>query len=1248
MIRTVMGNMGTIVRDDQKRHMMKGVFSVLLLAIPFVHSFIAQAVQKTELIVQTGHTFPVQHLAFDTSGKILVTVGDGDFPNVQTGSWIGVIKLWEMNSGKEVRSFMITKEMPEWYRRVPLTAILMHDDLLAMGFVDGTIRIFDINTRKLVLSDIKTESEINSLGFDRLAQKLVSCHQDGRLIVWDTQGYTPIFDKQFATAKQCGFSPNGNFLTVSTDTSTLVIDALDYRTLHDLTCESGSPDSNSFQGGPRPTFSRLDDSVLGIPCDEGKLEIHDLVERRRSASIEMGFVPNSIVSASVRNELIIAGYANEYAPIPTIASVDLTVHTVGQIRQLPKTALDPDRNIPGPLLLSPGGSFLARISQKWSPDLGWFGPPCGTRDPAALHAGSSYSQKLVKSVFQVSTTTDLRDVNLTGKSAPITEIIAVDPRLGVIHTGGWEKNKISIWNMQDRLMSVTEFKLKDEIAAVALSPDYRFLAAASASPSQSEVRIWDLTSSLPISVLETDLEIQPGSKDHTLTFNRDGTKIAIVGNDHRLISWDFASPTGLPEPRRICTQRPYYVNPVEPELAAAIEEDGKKWDLEAHKVLNALENAGFQVKLDDRRLLLIGEKTGTVNGLGEVQVVRGKNGSMEFLNRNSKSLIARLINLDEGNWVVVGNDGRFDTNMSLENIDGLHWIVNNEILKPVPLEAFMRQYYEPGLLKRLMKCNEEGGDACDKEFKPLPSIAEINRVQPRVEIEEITPIQGSDDLVNVKVTVQSITENVTISADDHRKKEEKTSGAYDLRLFRDGQLIGVSSPAEKLEEYIAQAPELLTQAQPSDKVMQSPEDIAWRKANVIIPETADVTAYTGSSCAIDPKTPTNAVCTFPNVKLPRNGNTNIEFSAYAFNTDRVKSETARKTHTIDKPQTRLGRAIVLSIGVNSTEGKSFDLQYAAADARLMQKVLIPKLDKEVEAKRYSEVVSIPFVSDYETKEHPEVNNARKPVIKGVFSLLAGVSMEDVVAEIAKQDKELAQAFKDNPDFRKIKPVEPEDTLIISFAGHGYADRTGIFYLMPNDIGPNVSKLTTDVLGRLISSDELSIWMQNITASEMIMVIDACHSAAAIQGDGFKPGPMGSRGLGQLAYDKGMRILSATQADNVAIELSSLKQGILSYTLLEDGINKKLADTQKKGELTAQEWLGYAVQAVPKLYEDVRAGRRSVILNARNTEDWKLKEFQSGDLFFDTGEFERRLGSVQQPTVFDFRRRDLNRNLFSLK
>lgn len=89
-----------------------------------------------------------------------------------------------------------------------------------------------------------------------------------------------------------------------------------------------------------------------------------------------------------------------------------------------------------------------------------------------------------------------------------------------------------------------------------------------------------------------------------------------------------------------------------------------------------------------------------------------------------------LISFDDGVWFVSAPDGRFDTN-NLESNAGLQWIVADDPLHPLPVEIFMRQYYEPHLLSRILKCTEE--NRCETEFRPLPDIADINRVQPKIE-----------------------------------------------------------------------------------------------------------------------------------------------------------------------------------------------------------------------------------------------------------------------------------------------------------------------------------------------------------------------------------------------------------------------------------------------------------------------------------------------------------------------------------
>ena len=127
-----------------------------------------------------------------------------------------------------------------------------------------------------------------------------------------------------------------------------------------------------------------------------------------------------------------------------------------------------------------------------------------------------------------------------------------------------------------------------------------------------------------------------------------------------------------------------------------------------------------------------------------------------------------------------------------------------------------------------------------------------------------------------------------------------------------------------------------------------------------------------------------------------------------------------------------------------------------------------------------------------------------------------------------------------PDLRK---ATPDDLLIIFYAGHGYTAPDGTFYLFPSDIGRD-NRYVDDVLkdGRAISSHELSHWLQGVDVGRAVMIVDACQSAGAVAPPGFKVGPFGSQGLGQMAYDKGMQVLAASQSDEAAIESATWGRG----------------------------------------------------------------------------------------------------------
>ena len=125
-----------------------------------------------------------------------------------------------------------------------------------------------------------------------------------------------------------------------------------------------------------------------------------------------------------------------------------------------------------------------------------------------------------------------------------------------------------------------------------------------------------------------------------------------------------------------------------------------------------------------------------------------------------------------------------------------------------------------------------------------------------------------------------------------------------------------------------------------------------------------------------------------------------------------------------------------------------------------------------------------------------------------------------------------------------------------------------------------------MLAHSISDLELQSALENVDAGELLMVLDACNSGQALEAEEKRRGPMNSSGLAQLAYEKGMYILTAAQSYQAALEASRLGHGYLTYTLVDEGLRQGKADaTPADGNISVREWFDYAVARVPQMQEE---------------------------------------------------------------
>ena len=289
-----------------------------------------------------------------------------------------------------------------------------------------------------------------------------------------------------------------------------------------------------------------------------------------------------------------------------------------------------------------------------------------------------------------------------------------------------------------------------------------------------------------------------------------------------------------------------------------------------------------------------------------------------------------------------------------------------------------------------------------------------------------------------------------------------------------------------------------------------------------------------------------------------------QFTAYAFNRDNVKSSDATLSLNGSDSLKRAATFHLLVVGVNEYANAEYNLKYAVADAR----AFAAEVEREQKKLGRYQTVSVTSLLD---------QNATKANLLYALQRLGGVS--DAKAPAAAP-----------AELEKIIAAEPEDAVVVYYAGHGTAQNQR-FYLIPHDLGYQGKRTELDeaglssMLSHSISDLELEQEFERIDAGLTLMVIDACNSGQALETEEKRRGPMNSKGLAQLAYEKGMYILTAAQSYQAALEAAQLGHGYLTYVLLEEGLKAVAADHQPKdGQVVLREWLDFATERVPQMQE----------------------------------------------------------------
>ncbi|MFI4851244.1 MAG: caspase family protein [Gimesia chilikensis] len=262
--------------------------------------------------------------------------------------------------------------------------------------------------------------------------------------------------------------------------------------------------------------------------------------------------------------------------------------------------------------------------------------------------------------------------------------------------------------------------------------------------------------------------------------------------------------------------------------------------------------------------------------------------------------------------------------------------------------------------------------------------------------------------------------------------------------------------------------------------------------------------------------------------------------------------------TVDKPD-----LYVVAIGVNKYASESMNLNFSVNDAQAIAQLFRQRGDS--------------LYNDVHVRELMDEQATRLNIRKAFRSF----------AELAK----------------------PQDTLLVYLSGHGKTISQR-YYFLPHEFEIRSKNFVDDIRDYGYPIDELSEAMVDVKALKRVLILDTCHSGAAIEKSGNRSrNPFGFRGaIKRLSRAEGIFTIAAAPASEETVENAELQHGILTYSLLAGlkSVNTgPLSGQHIKTNNSSQivdvlEWFSYANDRVPELTQKYRGRPQDVQMSTAGT------------------------------------------------
>lgn len=204
-------------------------------------------------------TYP-QHILGAGQGAILAAAFSPDSRLAATGSATGSLNLWEVESGKLIRTF------PEAQASISSLAFSPDGRILATGGDDQTVRLWEVSTGQVIRTLPTAQATLWSLAFSPEGASLAAMDKNGTLRLWNLASGAELLSVNLpTTSSSLAFAPDGQaILTAGDDGVARLLDSATGEVLREFHGHSLSIITVAFAHNGRTLATGSDDKTVRL------------------------------------------------------------------------------------------------------------------------------------------------------------------------------------------------------------------------------------------------------------------------------------------------------------------------------------------------------------------------------------------------------------------------------------------------------------------------------------------------------------------------------------------------------------------------------------------------------------------------------------------------------------------------------------------------------------------------------------------------------------------------------------------------------------------------------------------------------------------------------------------------------------------------------------------------------------------------------------------------------------------------